>query len=372
MVNILLKKKSLAVTILSALLIAFFAQLNVARAAVGSEVDTEEVLLFLRDVVQLDMTKYETSLTEVGTEYPPWLDGVAQTNGQYSLDATGLNIPTLLMVTFTFFDKQLIALSLYEESQGPTLFTAKPPADLRDAALGFLQRYQTHTGDPQLSQMRSILETVEPSSNITKTVDDLSLEVNVKNNRTVFTWSNTANGAAYSQLKLRFQDGVFTSFYDDRSSYKLGSSEVNISEEEAVNIALERVKSFSYQYADKEITDFNIVTEKINSRTGFQNRTDRMVMYPCYIVDLPLDAIYPGSVAYIEVWIWADSGEVVSCEALGYGFPSGPSDQTSSSGTPQTENDDAPPPTMYIAALAAAIAVFAFASIVIIKKRRSK
>ena len=108
------------------------------------------------------------------------------------------------------------------------------------------------------------------------------------------------------------------------------------------------MKSYSYTSDDKEVTDFCVVTEYIRSSLSFLYKTDRLELYPCWIVDLPLDAIYPGSVAFIKVIIWADKGEVVSCEALGYGFPS---EYLDSSPTPEiplktTSNHTLPSPSI--------------------------
>ena len=86
----MLNKKLYAIIVLSALLVAFFVQFNVAYAVAETTVDTAEVLVFLKDVVQLDTTKYEVTLTTKATNYWPLLGGIAQTTGQYRLDSTGL------------------------------------------------------------------------------------------------------------------------------------------------------------------------------------------------------------------------------------------------------------------------------------------
>ena len=169
--------------------------------------------------------------------------------------------------------------------------------------------------------MRNLSDTVDINSNTTKTDDDLSLEVKVKYNNTYLKWSNTLNGVGYSRLSLKFDKWDLSKYYDDRSFYKLGSSEVNISQEEAHNIALESVKSYQYTSEDEEKANFNILEELIYSRFDFLNRTDRFVKYPIWIVDLPFDRVYAGGASYIEVMLWADSGEVISIEALGSGFP---------------------------------------------------
>jgi hypothetical protein len=274
-------------------------------------------------------------------------------------------------VSFTFWDQELIACSFYEVSQGPPQFSKQPATDLKDAASGFLQMYQTRTGDTQLTQMKSLLDTIEVTSNATKTIDNLKLTILAENDKTLFTWSNTLNGAIYSQLHLEFRDGQLSSFGDNRKFYKLGSSEVNISQEEAVSIALKRVETYSYTYQDKVIADFNINKEFIRSQPHLLNKTaNPMELYPCWIVDLPLDDLYPGYVAYIQVWLWADSGEAFICRAMSYGgFLSDPSPAPVAENT-QPEHNNAALSPVYIVAACVAIAIPIAVVAVALKKRR--
>jgi len=364
----MLSKKTGAVVLVTILVAVCSVQFNIADAAVGTTVDTGEVLAFLKDVVQFDMSKYEAKLISAGS-----LDA-QKTTGQYRLDGSGLNIASILTVSFTVWEKGVMSCSFNEVSQGPTLYSVQPSANLRDTASGFLQRYQIHTGDTQLSQMRSLLDTVEISSNNSRMVDNLELEVYVENDRTHLTWRNTLNGTGYSRLILDFQDAELSHFVDDRSFYRLGSSEVNISQQEAESIALKHAESFSYKSSNKEVTGFNVVKEQIRSRMSFLNRGNVMVLYACWIVDLPLNDIYPGGVSYIKVIIWADSGEVVQCLALGSGgymeSPASPStepspstdttyytDNSNSSPTkPETEASSTKPfPTVPVAAVSVAV-----------------
>jgi hypothetical protein len=272
--------------------------------------------------------------------------------------------------SFTFWDEELIMCSFYEVSQGPPMYSEQPVTDLRDAASDFLQKYQTRTGDAQLTQMMSLLDTIEVTPNATKTIGNLKLTVVAENDRTLFTWSNTLNEAIYSQLHLGFQGGHISDFGDNRKFYKLGGSEVNISQEEAVSIALKRVETYSYMYQGKEITDFNIDKELILSQPHLLNKPiNPMEVYPCWIVDLGLDDLYPGNVAYIQVWLWADSGEVFICRAMGYGgFPL---DSSSTSPTENTQPDNgAVPLAVYITAACVAVAIPIAVVAVALKKRR--
>jgi hypothetical protein len=381
-----MKRTALALILTLLFSAAVGAHYNVGYAT-ESPADVEEVILFLKDVLQLDTTKYETTLIVSGTEYWPELGGIAQTTGQYSLDSTGQGGTSLLTVSFTFWDEELIGCSFYEESQGPPLYSTQPETDPIDAASGFLQRYQTYTGDIKLAQMRSLLDTVDAVSNTTKTFDTLSLEINVEDDRTYFAWSNTVNetefnGTGYSGLHLVFQDGDFSNFKDDRKFYELGSSEVNISLEDAVEIAVKRVENYSYMFNGEDISDFNVSKEFYISRPHFMNRTgDPMELYPCWIIELGLDKYYPGNVASIQVLLWADSGEAFHCQAMSYGIsypdpkptPSSPPIPTSTATptpSPEPVQFAEPFPTSLVIAFITSVAIIGLGLLVYFKKRK--
>ena len=372
--NMIFNKKLRVCIVLLSLLLSLSLQLNVAYSVEVKGVDTKDVLTFLCDAVQLDIAKYEVTLLTSETNYWPWLTGTAETTGQYMLDSTGILDSkgkcgtSLLMVTFTLWDNKLVSCALYEKSQGPAIYNDKPAIPPKDAASNFLQRYQTFTGDMQVTQMRSLLDEADINSNTTKIVNDLSLEIFTASNNSLFTWSNTLNGVSYSRLHLEFKDGYFSEFGDDRSFYQLGSSELNISQEEAESIALKSVEPYQYSNNTKEIANFQIDEKNIRSYASFLNHTNHFVIYPCWIVDLPLDDIYAGGYSYIEVMIWADSGEVINVEALGYGYPYEEPSPTSSEITQIGDNSEAPL-TLYMSLICLAI-VIPIAIIIIVSRKK--
>ncbi|MBC7130670.1 hypothetical protein H5T51_05565 [Candidatus Bathyarchaeota archaeon] len=146
-----------------------------------------------------------------------------------------------------------------------------------------------------------------------------------------FRWTYTLNGveAPSKCVAVYFEDGFLKYFIDTWDIYKIGSSTINISEEEAVNIAIEHAKKFSWKVSmggdniPIEVKEFKIVgvsetklvfsnyIEKNQARNG-----DPLTLYPGWHIKLSLDKLYPGNVYGIEVAIWADTGEVHDIRAL--------------------------------------------------------
>lgn len=364
------KKPLLTACFISVFLIlaAFGAQFDVGYAT-ETPADVEEVLVFLRDVMQLDMTKYEAMLKTTGTLG-------TQTTGQYRLDSTGFLISpdqcgkSILTVSFTFMDEEFISCSIYENSQGPPYYSEQPATNLKDIAADILQRYQTYTGDSQLAQMMSLLDTVDLASNTTKAIGSLELEVSVKRDRTHLTWGNMFNGADYSRLILDFEGTELSYFYDNRNFYRLGSTEVNISQQQAESIAIERVEKEKYKPIREEL---------LRSYPSFLYRGDFREKFACWIVEVPLRLTdpRPGHVTYFVVMIWADSGEVVSCEGLGAAVPFSP--ETAATPEPTATPTTSPSagssntdliPTERTLALIASVVIISASLLAYFKKRK--
>jgi hypothetical protein len=258
-------------------------------------------------------------------------------------------------------------------------YIQKPDSDLRKTATEILQRYQTYTKDEQITQMINLLKTAELTNGYTKTNNNLQLSVQIfDENRYYLVFSNTVNGADYSKLTLSFKNGELTSFLDDRAFYVLGSDVVNVSEQQAISIALEQAADFSYKVGDEEISGFDIVNEYIRvqpSRLSRQSESS-LVKYPIWIVELPLADVYPGMVSVISVMLWADTGEVISIRPLGAGFPNTyVDDSTHSAASLQdsslSSDSNNIPLAVYLAGACIAI-IIPIAIVAVVFKRRNK
>ncbi|MCL2691762.1 MAG: hypothetical protein FWE56_05885, partial [Candidatus Bathyarchaeota archaeon] len=102
-----------------------------------------------------------------------------------------------------------------------------------------------------------------------------------------------------------------------------------------------------------------------------------LVRYPIWIVDLPLNQMYPGMISVIRVMLWADTGEVISVQPLGAGFPNtylddsahGSSSSLQDSGLSYSSNDALF--ILYLVGICIAI-IIPIAIIAVVLKRRNK
>jgi hypothetical protein len=387
------KKYNLSIVVLAVLALSVV-HLPPAYAE-DSPADTKQVLIFLKDVIGIDVEKYEVTLVSSGIQTynisdNPKYKGTIHTDGVYGFAYWDFAKETYssLKVTFAFINTTLRNCGLEINAGAP--HTIKPlSSNLLEAAGTFLERYEAFIGDTEVSALQSMLATVDVTKNTTKTGNNLRLEIitNTNHNRTLFRWFNTINGVDYSSLSLEFKDGFFLNFYDDRSYSKIGSSEVNVSKEQAIDKALKEANGFSYTYNGKLIDNITIVEDQIRAELKANIRDWPFVYYPCWRVDLPLNDVYPGFIYYIEVLLWADTGEVISCKEMGYGGPlpndapnySSPTDSSpTTTSTPenvtptQIENGTLPPSTTIIAVIVAAVLIPTLIAAIVLKKKKSK
>jgi len=279
----------------------------------------EKTLAFLEDVVLLDMTKYNATLEIHDVLYPDELQGLAQHNVLYIL----VSNEGELEAAFGFKNESFANCML--GTFGSPFYSEPQPANTVDNAKGFLQRYQTYTGDPDFDgvrdfeEMRSILDMVDVTENVTAMSDHVKLEVISRTDYTALVWEYVLDGVAFPWITLEFRNGIVCGFDDNWRLYTAGSTEVNFSEEEAVNVALEYLEDFSWTAGDEEVTDFEIVEETVTADLITTRNKEPLTLYPSWVITVYLDKIYTGNINRIVLAIWADTGEIISCTPLGGG-----------------------------------------------------
>ena len=295
--------------------------------------DVKEVLVFLENVVNIDITKYNANISRLFIRYWDWLGGLAQTNGQYLLRDKGTGIENVINVNFKFV-ADVLTYCQVDIDRGVPYYNKPLSQNLDEAVSSFLQRYQIYTSDSSVAEMRNMLDTVDVKKNMVVSTDNLKLEVAINANLTSFTWRNKSNSVLYSGLIVNFRNGVFEVFSDDRVRYIVGDSTINTSADEAMSIALKYFEESSITYNNKTLDKSNILMNHSGANLLSRGRYDPLELYPYWMVDLYLDAVYPGFTYFYEVLIWADTGEVFDFYPLGYGGLMGDGDSVNPSNTP--------------------------------------
>jgi len=200
--------------ILVVVLVVLFVSLPTVYVAESS--DADEVLVFLEEVVSLDVAKYDVTLLGTSVTYPEWLDGLAQLTGKYRLESETSKIDVLFK-----FRNNTLSWCLVRIVEGSPHYTESQSTNIRDLACDFLQRYQEYSGDSELEAMRGMLDVVDVTENSTKTVGNMKLIVSVTPFSSSFDWRYTLDGVDCSGVDVSFRNGHFYAFGDDRSYYQI-------------------------------------------------------------------------------------------------------------------------------------------------------
>ncbi|TRZ51782.1 MAG: hypothetical protein D4S01_04110 [Dehalococcoidia bacterium] len=370
--NLLLKKYNVAL-ILAIMLALSFAQMATVHST--ETADLNEVLVFLGDVVNLDVTKYDVELLGTTVSHPAELGGLTQITGKYTLQSKTSKLDVLFK-----FRNNTLSWCLLRVLEGSPHYKIQSSTNVRDNAIDFLQRYQTYTGDSELETMKNMLDTVDATKNTTKTTDNVKITVTNTAESTSFEWKHSFNGADYAGMTVSFRNGSFYSFSDKRNIYTIGSTDVNISKEEAIILSYKYVENLTWTIGDEEVTDFNIVEEGTDPELLTRSRDEPLKLYPYWYVLLYLDDLYSGNVRHIQVMFWADTGELIDCQPLSLGGgssqeltntePPSTTEQSASLSTKQNEDASHLTYTPIISAVAATI--IAIAIVTAIRKKKHK
>lgn len=189
-------------------------------------------------------------------------------------------------------------------------------------AKSFLTKYQKYTGNSLYSQLGAMLTIGDDEGNCTKLSENMALEVTVTDEFTTFKWYYVANDAAapYSKfISLIVKDGVLYAFCDNWHLYPVGSTDVHLSKEDAVAIALEAARNhvWSLDVDGSSLSVENFDESNVRwvslvfagSLNADSSRSENpLELYPVWQVGIALDQWY-GYMYGVEVDVWADTGE---------------------------------------------------------------
>lgn len=279
--------------------------------------DQAIAMSFLKNVIQLDVSKYTIALG-YGTLRVPNI-GLSTDYLGYGLWHWSGGGLTTANTTFTISNNTVESFSL--EPTGGPLFSTFKLSNNFDTALKIMQNYQTWTSDPDVNKMITLLNMAGSERNITEQLGNLFFKILVAPMDTTFSWSYTYNGVDYSSVNLvlnNYYGFSLLSFADNRNTYAIGNTNLEVSQQQATNIAENFVRNYDYAVNFGNGTIAAVKNLSINE-TGIQanlssTNRDPTTLYPYWSVQIPLDHTYPGETCAVTVDVWADSGTVFNAQ----------------------------------------------------------
>jgi len=253
---------------------------------------------FIQNALPIDISTYEMALTPHDNEYFP------------TVECTLKSEQSALRVNCYFQNNTLKGCNLY--AKNGSIKYDKHYANITDVAIGFLEKYQNYI-QRDSTELINLLRNVDMKNNSTTIAGNIKLIVTVKDTMgaeyTNLDWRLTFEGTDYPIMSVSFENEAFHGFTDSRALYTIGDTTVNTSKEQAINAAMEYLKTYSYAAGGYQISGFKVNESRTEAKLtcGVRNSS---VLYPIWVVILFLNHTYPGSINAFSISVWAGSGEI--------------------------------------------------------------
>jgi hypothetical protein len=148
-------------------------------------------------------------------------------------------------------------------------------------------------------------------------LDNVKLESSINGDNAQFSLLYTDNNIDFSakSLQITFENGILTSLSDDWPIYSIGSSQMNVTQDQAIQIAREAASTFTWSANGVQVSNFTVLQEPV-SAVFYARPETSLSLVPYWYVTLYLDKVYPGGDNSIGVGIWANTGQVANIQAL--------------------------------------------------------
>jgi len=131
-----------------------------------------------------------------------------------------------------------------------------PPVNALQQAQDFLNSYSQYSKNSFYENLASMLTEVADGKNTTLTLDNIKLSVTAQAESTTYRWVYTLDGfeAGDKCVALNFADGFLKYFINNWDLYTIGSASVNVSEQQAIDLAMARAREFTWASVLDNIT----------------------------------------------------------------------------------------------------------------------
>ncbi|MFA7398737.1 MAG: hypothetical protein WC046_09665, partial [Candidatus Bathyarchaeia archaeon] len=189
-------------------------------------------LTVLSDVLGLTLADYNTTVQIYPTD--SYLGVIPQEIIRYRLEAPSNTMDVL----YTFADGRPRMIQVLENKGTPYL--AKTTSDVLEMTKSILNKYEGYSKSQYYTELLSMIEDTKSNENSTIISENTKLEITTIDNTSTFRWTYIANGveAPDKCVVLHYQDGFLGYFIDNWSIYNIGSTDLSLSEDQAIEIAM--------------------------------------------------------------------------------------------------------------------------------------
>ena len=284
-------------------------------------IGSDKVANFLTNLTQIDAKNYTISLMGDTWQWRTDFGGVAEQVIQYSLKSSVSDLNAYLRYRNNHFSRY--ELNMIESSP---IYTQAQPNDVLQNAKYVLSRYWTYSGDSYLANMTSLLATVSTISNMNVTQGNMKLQITVSGDTDTFLWMYSQNGIDYQAkgLQMTFQNNVLTLMSDGYFLFTVGSTDMAISQQQAIDTAKNYVKTLTYTIRNTATSGFSVIEPPLSVQLTPHPRGNSVALVPYWYIEMGLTQTYAGGYNEVAIGIYADTGEVMDVQLLSTSVGTGP------------------------------------------------
>jgi hypothetical protein len=273
---------------------------------------TDKVANFLHNVTHIDTRNYTVTLLSNNLYWRTDFGGLAEEEAVYSLKSRDSNLNVMFRFRNNHFSRY--ELTMIESSP---IFTQSESNNLIFNNLilnahGILTSYQKYSGDEYIADMLNLLSKVSTIQSTTVTEGNMKLSISISGTSAELFWMFTENGIDYQTkgLQMTFQYNILTTMTDSYYLFQKGNSTISITQEKAIEIAENYVKTMTYIIEGQQVSDFKTTSPPASIQMVPHVRGGSVELYPYWYIELNLDTIYSGGLNIIAIGIYADTGQV--------------------------------------------------------------
>jgi hypothetical protein len=275
-------------------------------------IGTNKVANLLQNVAQIDTAKYKITLLSNTLEYRQDFK-VAEEVLKYSLTTPTSYLDADLRFRDNHFSKYLLT-----RIESEAIATTAQAADILENAKNTLDRYKAYSGDSYLDEMSSLISAVSSAENTSITQGNMKLQITLTGDTAEFLWMYTEKGIDFNSKSLRmtFQNQVLTAMTDGYFLFTIANTNLEVTQEEAITIAQNHVKSLSWTIDGQQTTGFTTFGVPVSVELVPHPRANSAALVPYWYIVLHLDKTYSGGINQVAIGVYADNGEVANVQML--------------------------------------------------------